>query len=215
MAVAGRSIRPAICSGVAHPVWLATAARIAARSWLAASTSAGSVRLAGVVSSAQRRAERLQASWAFSSAGLSLSTTPASISARSRFADDDGGGGDERLHAGHPDQIGRVWVVGEGPVGLDLPGGQCGVEAHGWSSPTGCRLVDCVDPPRRQGTGGELLDRVESGNHAPCRLDLQRGRSLNQGLASPHTHFQAMLQVTLIPNQRHRGGVSRDMQGVQ
>jgi hypothetical protein len=30
---------------------------MAARSWLAASTSAGSVRLAGVVNSAQRRAE--------------------------------------------------------------------------------------------------------------------------------------------------------------
>jgi hypothetical protein len=33
-------------------------------------------------------------------------------------------------------------------------------------------LVDCVDPPRRQGTGGELLDRFEPGNHAAGRLDL-------------------------------------------
>jgi hypothetical protein len=47
---------------LAQPVWLATVAAMAARSSLAASTSAGSVRLAGVVSSAQRRAERLQAS---------------------------------------------------------------------------------------------------------------------------------------------------------
>jgi hypothetical protein len=67
MAVEGRSIRPAICSGVAQPVWLATAARMATRSCLAASSRAGSVRLAGVVSSAQRRAERLHASWTFSS----------------------------------------------------------------------------------------------------------------------------------------------------
>jgi hypothetical protein len=37
---------------------------MAARSWPAASTRAGSVRLTGVVSSAQRRAERRQASWA-------------------------------------------------------------------------------------------------------------------------------------------------------
>src|SRR5215217_5095613 len=61
----------------AHPVWLASAARMAARSWPAASTRAGSVRLADVVSSAQRRAERLQANWAFPSVGLSLSMTPA------------------------------------------------------------------------------------------------------------------------------------------
>jgi uncharacterized protein YfiM (DUF2279 family) len=67
---------------VAQLVWLATAARMAARSWLAASVRAGSVRLAGVVSCAQRRAERLHASWAFSSAGVSLSITPASISPR-------------------------------------------------------------------------------------------------------------------------------------
>jgi hypothetical protein len=69
MTVAGRSILLAICSAVAQPVWLATAVRIAARSWLAASTRAGSVRLACVVSSAQRRAERLHAGWAFSKPG--------------------------------------------------------------------------------------------------------------------------------------------------
>jgi uncharacterized protein YfiM (DUF2279 family) len=40
------------------------------------------VRLAAVVSSAQRRAERLHASWAFSNAGVSLSTTAASSSPR-------------------------------------------------------------------------------------------------------------------------------------
>jgi uncharacterized iron-regulated membrane protein len=40
------------------------------------------VRLAGVVSSDQRRAERLHASWAFSNAGVSLPMTPASISPR-------------------------------------------------------------------------------------------------------------------------------------
>jgi hypothetical protein len=43
--------------GLAQPVWSRTAARMAARSWLAASTSTGSVRLAGVVNSAQRRPE--------------------------------------------------------------------------------------------------------------------------------------------------------------
>jgi hypothetical protein len=47
MAVVGRSIRLAIWSGVAQPVWLATAARIAAPSSLVASIKAGSVRLAG------------------------------------------------------------------------------------------------------------------------------------------------------------------------
>jgi hypothetical protein len=41
-----------------------------------------------------------------------------------------GGRGDERLHAGDPNQIGRVRVVGEGPAGLDLPGSQCGSEAR-------------------------------------------------------------------------------------
>ena len=47
--------------------WLSVGWLGPARSWLAVSTRAGSVRLADVVSSAQRRAERLQASWAFSS----------------------------------------------------------------------------------------------------------------------------------------------------
>ncbi len=64
--------------------------------------------------------------------------------------------------------------------------------------PTGCRFVGWVDPPRRQGTGGELLDGVESGNHARGGVDLQRDRSLNEGLASPRTNFQMMLHITLI-----------------
>jgi hypothetical protein len=52
-----------------------------------------------------------------------------------------GRGRDERLHPGHPDQIRLVQLVGQGPVGLDLPGGQCGFRALGRPSPTGCRLV--------------------------------------------------------------------------
>ena len=78
----GSATTPSTVCGAAQPVWLPTAALMAARSWLADSTRAGSVRLAGVVSSAQRRAERLQASWAFSSTGVSLSITSASISPR-------------------------------------------------------------------------------------------------------------------------------------
>jgi hypothetical protein len=89
-------------------------------------------------------------------------------------------------------------------VGLDLPGGERGFETCGWTLPTGCRLVGCVDPPRRQGTGSELLDGVESGNHARNRFDLQRGGSLNEGLPSPRTNLQAMLQVTLIAGEGHR-----------
>jgi hypothetical protein len=100
-------------------------------------------------------------------------------------------------------------------VGLDLPGGQCGFQAHGWPSPTGCRLVGFVEPSRRQGTGSELLDGVESGNHCPGRLDLQRLRSLNEGLPSPRTNFQTMLKVTLVPGQCHRCGVCSDIQRVQ
>jgi len=100
-------------------------------------------------------------------------------------------------------------------VGLEHPGSQRGSEANGWLSPTGCRLVGCVDPPRRHGTGGELLDGVESGNHAAGRLDLQHSRSLNQGLASPRTNLQTMLKIALIPGQGHRSGVCRDIQRVQ
>jgi hypothetical protein len=68
---------------------------------------------------------------------------------------------------------------------------------------------------RRQRTRNQLLDGVESGNHAHGRLDLQHGRSLNQRLPSPRTNFQTILQVTLIPGDCHRGGVCRNMQGVQ
>jgi hypothetical protein len=50
-------------------------------------------------------------------------------------------------------------------------------------------VVGCVDPPRRQSIGGELLDGVESGNRGQGRVDLQHGRSLNEGLASPCTNF--------------------------
>jgi hypothetical protein len=74
------------------------------------------------------------------------------------------------------------------------------------------RLRGCAAPP---GTGGKLLDGVESGNYASRRLDLQRGRSLNQGLASPRTNFQTILKVTLIHAQGHRGGVCGDLQHVQ
>jgi hypothetical protein len=130
-------------------------------------------------------------------------------------ADDDGGRGDERLDAGDPDQIGRVRVVGECFVGLDFPGGQCGGEAYGSSMRTGCRFIGCVDRQRLEGTGGELLDSVESRNHAPGRLDLQRGRSLNQGLASPRTNFQTILKLTFIPAQGHRRGVCGDIHRVQ
>jgi hypothetical protein len=62
--------------------------------------------------------------------------------------------------------------------------------------------------------GSELIDGVEPGNHAAGRLDLQHGRSLNEGLASPRTNLKAMLKVTLIPGQGHRCGVCRDIQGV-
>jgi hypothetical protein len=106
-------------------------------------------------------------------------------------------------------------VVGEGPVGLDLPDGRCGFQAHGWPTPTGCRLIGYVEPPRRQETDSELLDGVKTGNHAPRRLDLQRRRSLNQGLPSPCANLQPMLQVTLIRGQGHRGGMCRDIQRVQ
>jgi hypothetical protein len=55
---------------------------------------------------------------------------------------------------------------------------------------------------------------VEPGNHATGRLDLQHGRSLNEGLASPCANLKAMLQVTLILGQGDRGGVCRDIQDV-
>ena len=95
--------------------------------------------------------------------------------------DDDGCRRDERLHPGDPYQIGRVRVAGKCPVGLDLPGGQCGFQTYGWPSPIGSRFIGCVDPPRRKGTGSELLNGVESGNHGPRGLDLQRRRSLSEG----------------------------------
>jgi hypothetical protein len=76
-------------------------------------------------------------------------------------------------------------------------------------------LLGWVEPPRRQGTGSELLNGVESGNHARGRFDLQHGRSLNQRLPAPRTNVQAMLQVRLIPGQCHRCGMGRDIQGVQ
>ena len=52
--MAGRLTRVASWSGVAQPPWLRAAAAIAERSSLAAPTNAGSVRLAGLVSSPQR-----------------------------------------------------------------------------------------------------------------------------------------------------------------
>ena len=108
------------------------------------------MRLTGVVSSAQRRAERLHASWAFSNAGVSLPMTRIDLaSPRGSFADDDGSGGDERLHPGDPDQIGRIRLAGEGPISLNLPGGQCGFQADGRPSPTDSWFIGCVDPPGR------------------------------------------------------------------
>ena len=65
---------------MAHPVWLVAVAAIAARTSLAAATSAGSVRLAGLVSSPQRLAVRLQAIWLLSSAGASRPTMSGLIS---------------------------------------------------------------------------------------------------------------------------------------
>ena len=66
-------------SGVAQPPWLVAVAAIAERSSLAAPTNAGSVRLAGLVSSPQRFAALLQATWLASSAG------PAAASHRRRY----------------------------------------------------------------------------------------------------------------------------------
>jgi hypothetical protein len=66
-------------SGVAHPPWLLAVAAIAARSSLAAPANAGSVRLAGLVSSPQRFADLLQATWLASSAGPSRCITSSSI----------------------------------------------------------------------------------------------------------------------------------------
>jgi hypothetical protein len=40
-----------------------------------------------------------------------------------------------------------------------------------------------------KGTCSELLDGVESGNHGPRGLDLQRRRSLSEGLALPRTNL--------------------------
>jgi hypothetical protein len=53
-------MRLASWAGVAHPFWLVAAAAIAARTSLAAATSAGSVRLAVPVSSPKRLAKRLR-----------------------------------------------------------------------------------------------------------------------------------------------------------
>ena len=63
LTAAGRLTRVASWSGVAQPPWLLAAAAIAERSSLAAPTNAGSVRLAGLVSSPQRFAALLQATW--------------------------------------------------------------------------------------------------------------------------------------------------------
>jgi hypothetical protein len=86
-------------------------------------TRAGSVRLAAVVSSAQRRAERLAAVVSIlqcrgefpDHANIDLA------SPRSSFADDDGCRGDERLHTDDPNQIGRVRVVGRMSGGPGSP----------------------------------------------------------------------------------------------
>jgi hypothetical protein len=100
--------------------------------------------------------------------------------------------GDVRLHPSHPDQIGRVRLAGECPVGLDSPGGQSGSQRRG-------------RPPRPvAGSSAGLIRRaarepaasarwLQSGKHARGGVDLQRDRSLNEGLASPRTNFQMML----------------------
>ena len=177
-------------------------------------TRAGSVRLAGVVSPAQRRAERLQASWASSNAGVNLSLTPASISPR-RAAASLTTTADVAMSActratrtrsagsGWLARVRWAWISQAPSAAARRMAGRLRPVA-GW--------VGSVDPPRPRGTGSELLDSVESGNHAPRRLDLQHGRSLNEGLASPRTHFQTMLKVTLIPGQGHRGCVCGDIQ---
>ena len=56
---------------MAHPVGFVAAAAIAARTSPAAPTNSGSVRLAGLVSSPQRFAARLHATWLASSTGAS------------------------------------------------------------------------------------------------------------------------------------------------
>jgi hypothetical protein len=127
---------------VAHPVGLVAAAAIAPRTSLAAPTSVGSVRLGGLVSSPQRFAARLYATWLASSAGISRWRTSPSIwppLTRGCFGQDAGSAGNECLDAGHPDQIGRIRIVGQGAVRLNLPGSQGRLEPCG-----GCRFSHLV-----------------------------------------------------------------------
>jgi hypothetical protein len=60
---------------------------------------------------------------------------------------------------------------------------QSGFQAHGWPPLTGCRSAALIRRAARR-IGGELLDGVESGNHAA-------------GRPSPRAYFQTMLKVTL------------------
>jgi hypothetical protein len=76
-----RSTRPAIWSGVAHPVGSHTVADIAARTSLAARAKAGSGRLSWPVSSLLRFAIRLHATWEASRVSVSRLTISGSISA--------------------------------------------------------------------------------------------------------------------------------------
>jgi hypothetical protein len=47
------------------------------------------------------------------------------------FGQDGGGAGDERLDAGHPDQISRIRIVGQAAMRLNLPGSQGCLEPCG------------------------------------------------------------------------------------
>src|SRR5215211_365326 len=98
----GRSRRLASWPSVAHPAWFVAVAAIAARTSLAAPTSAGSMRLAGLVNSLQRFAMRFHAIWLASSDGASRWSTSTSIwpFCGGGFGQDAGGAGDQCLHPG-------------------------------------------------------------------------------------------------------------------
>ena len=123
LSVRFRSTRPAIWSGVAHPVGLHAVADIAARTSLAARAKAGSGRLSWLVNSPHRFASRLHATWEASSVTVSRSDHFGVDFGlfSSRFSDDCGSASDKRLNTSYPHQVGGVCIVPQACGGPGCP----------------------------------------------------------------------------------------------
>ena len=129
----GRSRRLASWSGVAHPAWIrggrcdrgadfagcADERGVGAAGWVGQLAPTFRHAIPRHLACLQRRRQPLDhvdVDMAFSGGG---------------FGEDACGAGDECLHAGHPNQIGRIRTGGQGAVCLNLPGSQGCLEPFG------------------------------------------------------------------------------------